>query len=124
MKKGGLYGIHEISLIPEDISEEEKLNIQKDLAHGIKVNARPLTTQEWRNLFEQAGFKIKEVTYAPMQLLAPTRVIKDEGIWRTLKIVFNILANPKARKRIEEMRASFVKNKKKMQAISIIAEKR
>lgn len=123
LKKGGCYGIHEISLCPEDISAEAKLSIQKDLAHGIKVNARPLTTEEWRNLLENAGFHIKEVAYAPMHLLEPSRILKDEGIWRTLKIRFNILTNPKARKRIKEMRNAFVKNEKNMQAISIVAEK-
>lgn len=123
LKKGGLYGVHEISLSPEDISDEHKHNIQKDLAQGIKVNARPLTTSEWSKLFEDAGFTIKEVAYSPMHLLEPKRIIEDEGFFRALKIGFNILTHAKARKRIKEMRHSFVKNEKNMQAISIIAEK-
>ncbi|MBS9768505.1 MAG: class I SAM-dependent methyltransferase [Flavobacteriaceae bacterium] len=123
LKKGGLYGIHEISLCPEDISDEHKLQIQKDLAHGIKVNARPLTTKEWTELFENAGFKIREIAYTPMHLLEPKRIINDEGFFRALKIGFNVLTHSKARKRIKEMRASFVKNEKHMQGISIVAEK-
>ncbi len=93
------------------------------MAHGIKVNARPLTTKEWSDLFENAGFKIKEVAYAPMHLLEPKRIINDEGFFRALKIGFNILTHSKARKRIKQMRNSFVKNEQNMQAISIIAEK-
>ncbi len=123
LKKGGLYGVHEISLMPEDISEEQKLGVQKDLAHGIKVNARPLTTKEWTTLFENAGFKIKEIAYNPMHLLEPKRIISDEGFFRALKIAFNIATHSKARKRIKQMRKSFVKNEQNMQAISIVAEK-
>lgn len=123
LKKGGRYGVHEISLRPDTISEEEKISIQKDLAHGIKVNARPLTTQEWCKLFEDEGFKVKEIAYAPMHLLEAGRIIKDEGFFRALKIGFNILTHSKARQRIKAMRASFLKNEKSMQAISIIAEK-
>ncbi|WP_243408284.1 class I SAM-dependent methyltransferase [Balneicella halophila] len=123
LKKGGRYGVHEISLKSDKISPEIKLGIQKDLAHGIKVNARPLTTKEWTELFEKAGFKLVKVAYNPMHLLEPGRIINDEGLFRALKIGFNTLTHAKARKRIKEVRASFVKNEKHMQAISIVAEK-
>ena len=41
LKKGGRYGVHELSLQPDDIDETTKAKIQKELAHVIKVNARP-----------------------------------------------------------------------------------
>lgn len=53
LKKGGLYGIHEIALSPEDITEEKKQNIHKDLAQGIKVNARPLTQKNGKNYLKK-----------------------------------------------------------------------
>lgn len=123
LKKGGCYGIHEISLTPEDITEEQKLAIHKNLAKGIKVNARPLTTKEWKELFEKQGFEIIKITYNPMHLLEPKRIIQDEGFFRALKIGFNILTHSKARKRIKAMRNAFMSNEKHMQAISIIAQK-
>lgn len=58
-----------------------------------------------------------------MQLLEPKRILQDEGLLRSLKIGLNILRNKKARKRIKQMRNSFLKNEKNMQAIAIIAEK-
>src|SRR5690606_15742116 len=46
LKKGGLYGIHELGLTPDTIGDDHKAQIQRDLAQHIRVNARPLTAQE------------------------------------------------------------------------------
>src|SRR5690606_36327798 len=51
LKPGGFYGIHELGLYPDDMSERSKSEIQRDLAESIKVNARPLTVREWTKLF-------------------------------------------------------------------------
>ena len=53
LKPGGLYGIHELGLKPDNISEQKKAEIQRELAHVIKVNARPLTQDEWSNLLKR-----------------------------------------------------------------------
>lgn len=123
LKKGGLYAIHELGLTPDNISEELKEEIQHDFALTIKVNARPLTKNEWKELLEKEGFKIREIFSNPMHLLEPKRIIEDEGFFRTLKIGFNILTNPKARKRILLMRKTFRKHQRHIKAIAIIAEK-
>jgi len=123
LKKGGLYGIHELGLTPDDLNEETKAKIQRELAQTIRVNARPLTESEWKQILENNGFKVKEIFKAPMRLLETKRIIDDEGIMRTLKITFNILRNGKARKRILDMRKVFQKYDSQMNAIAIIAEK-
>lgn len=123
LKAGGLYGIHELGLAPDDLNSESKQEIQKSLAQVIKVNARPLTRSEWCCLLEKEGFKIKEVYASPMHLLEPRRVIADEGVIRTLKIAFNVLTHPQARKRITTMRQIFRKYENHMTAYAIIAEK-
>lgn len=123
LKKGGLYAIHEIGLLPEEISEELKAEITRELALSIRVNARPLTKQEWSTLLEEKGFIIKSVHTNPMSLLETKRVIDDEGLFRTLKIAFNIITNPKARKRIMAMRKTFRAYAEHMNAIVIVAEK-
>lgn len=123
IKPGGLYGIHELCLTPNELPDTQKAAIQKELAEIIKVNARPLTIDEWKGLLENEGFKVKTVETNPMRLLEPKRVIDDEGILRTLKIGFNVLRYPKARKRILAMRKVFRKYNKNMCAVSIIAEK-
>lgn len=81
LKKGGLYGIHELGLTPNDLDPEFKSTIQKKLAQVIRVNARPLTQNEWCALLEQEGFKVKEVYASPMHLLEPGRVVSDEGVF-------------------------------------------
>ncbi len=124
LKKGGFYAIHELGLTPNNISEEKKAEIQKDLAIAIKVNARPLTESEWTKLLEQEGFLVKKIITNPMHLLEPKRVIDDEGFFRTIKIIFNTLTNSLARKRIFEMRKVFRKYQNNLNAICIIAEKR
>lgn len=123
LRKGGLYGIHELGLTPDELDEATKAQVQKELAIAIKVNARPLTAQEWQQLLEANGFRIKKIMEAPMYLLEPKRMITDEGFVRTINIAFNILTNSKARKRILAMRKTFHKYSGQMNAIAIIAEK-
>lgn len=123
LKKGGLYGIHELGLKPDNLDPDLKNTIQRKLAQVIRVNARPLTQKEWCGLLEKEGFKIKEINTAPMHLLKPQRIINDEGIFRTLKIGFNILTHPTAKKRIMKMRKIFKKYEDQMTAFSIVAEK-
>ncbi len=123
LKKGGLYAIHELGLQPNEIQEEVKKDIQKSLAKTIRVNARPLTLEEWCDLLKKSGFRIKDVYQSPMHLLKPQRIVSDEGILRSLKIGFNIMTHPKERKRIIGMRKIFKKYDKQMTAYGIIAEK-
>ena len=124
LKPGGIYAIHELGLTPDDISSEKKSHIQQELAKAIKVNARPLTASEWTELLEQEGFLVKKIETNPMHLLEPKRMIDDEGFFRTLKIVFNILTNPSARKRILAMRRVFRTYQNHLNAVAIIAEKK
>lgn len=124
LKTGGLYGIHELGLQPDSMPDEKKAKIQRELAQVIKVNARPLTISEWTQLLEQEGFNIVKTETNPMYLLESQRMIDDEGIFRTLKIVFNILTHPKERKRILAMRKVFRKYNDHLNAISIVAEKK
>ena len=123
LKKGGEYGIHELGLTPDDLDLKSKNTIQRKLAQTIRVNARPLTKTEWCGLLEKEGFRIKEVFDSPMHLLKPGRVISDEGVFRTIKIGFNILTHPSARRRILKMRKLFQQYEKQMTAYAIIAEK-
>lgn len=123
LKKGGLYGIHELGLTPNELENTTKAKIQRELAEVIKVNARPLTEMEWKTLLEKEGFKIVEVFKNTMHLLEPKRVVQDEGFFRTLKILYNVITHPKARKRILAMRKVFLKYENEMNAIAIVAEK-
>lgn len=124
LRLGGSYGIHELGLAPDGIAEDTKAQIQKDLAKVIRVNARPLTVEEWTELLEKEGFVVTDVSTNPMHLLERGRMIQDEGFFRALKIMFNILMNPKARKRVMAMRKTFRKHRKHLIAVALVAEKK
>ncbi len=123
LKTGGLYGIHELGLKPDDVDESVKKSINQDLASVIKVDARPLTESEWCEVLESQGFKVLTVETNPMHLLEPKRVLQDEGLFRTLKILFNVLTHPKTRKRIMTMKRTFRAHQQHLQAVAIVAEK-
>lgn len=123
LKPGGLYGIHELGLHPDTISEQEKAEIQRELALVIRVNARPLTVQEWIALLEGENFRVIKVETSEMSLLEYGRIFSDEGFFRTIRIGYNILTNKAARKRILAMRSVFRKYQKQLNAVSIVAEK-
>ena len=120
---GGRYGLHELALCPNDLDDEQQNTIRQDLSTALHVGARPLTIADWRHLLEEAGFQIEHELTAPMGLLRPTRVIEDEGLLRALRILFNIIRAPAARRRIRLMRANFQRHGANMRAIVLIARK-
>jgi len=123
LKPGGYYGIHELSITPNDVDEEIKETIFKELSANIRVHARPLTTSEWTELLEDQGFKIIKVAHNPMHLLEPKRVVQDEGLLRTMKFVFNLAIHSDLRIRVIKMRKTFKKHSNHLNSIAIVAKK-
>ncbi len=123
LRPGGRYAVHELALKPDTVDDSVKKEIRRALAQSIKVNARPLTAAEWRQLLADAGFEVDVVTFAPMALLQPKRVIADEGPLRTLRFMANVARDPAARSRVLRMRGTFRKHRENLAAVSIIARK-
>ncbi len=123
LQPGGRYGIHELGLTPDTLSTALKEEVKKSLSAAIRVGARPLTISEWKEVLEKQGFEIEVQKTAPMHLLEPSRMLKDEGFPRTLKILSNVLRTPTARKRIFSMRAVFQKYQDILCAVSLVARK-
>lgn len=123
LKPGGRYGIHELSLTPDDLPEAVQEDISREMSRNIHVGARPLSAHEWRELLTSVGFKIQSEAAAPMHLLEPRRLIRDEGFFRALRFVFNVIRTPEARKRVFSMRRMFRKHRQHLAAISFIAVK-
>lgn len=107
----------ETDTIPDHFREE----ILPVLGRTIKVGARPLTPSEWRDLLTRRGFVIQTERGAPMHLLGPRRVLRDEGLRRTLRLVFNIVRDPIARRRIWAMRRAFQQYHQYLGAIALVA---
>lgn len=123
LKPGGYYAIHELGLQPDEVSEEVKNGLFKDLSSNIRVHARPMTAKEWKTLLEEQGFKVIKEQHSPMLLLEGSRILEDEGFFRTLKFLFNLLRYPDLRKRVQKMKQSFRKHQQNLDAIALIAQK-
>ncbi|WP_125078861.1 class I SAM-dependent methyltransferase [Mycobacterium sp. P7213] len=123
LRPGGRYAIHEMMLQPAEVPEAVKEEVRTALARSIKVNARPLTAPEWTELLTEAGFTVEKISYAPMALLEPHRLIADEGLVGALRFVFNVLRDSDARSRVLNMRATFRRHRNNMAAIEVIAAK-
>lgn len=123
LRPGGRYGIHELSLKPEAISDQEKMGIQQALSDAIHVGARPLTSSEWRLLLEKQGLQVELQVNAPMHLLEPLRLLRDEGLAGTLRFAWNVARTPAARRRIRAMRSVFRRHSEQLGAIAIVAVK-
>ena len=124
IKSDGRYGIHELCLVPDDLDEDTKQEIQKALTDAIHVGARPLTVSEWRALLEDEGFSIQSEATAPMHLLEPDRLIQDEGLWGALRFGWNVLRNSEARLRVKTMRKVFQKYEENLSAIMLVGIKK
>jgi SAM-dependent methyltransferase len=123
LKSGGRYGIHELCLVPDDISEEKKEEIRHQLSGEIHVGARPLTPSEWRELLEAQGFEVRFEATAPMHLLEPGRPVRDEGLAGALRFARNVLRDARARKRVFTMRRVFRRHRNRLAAITLIGVK-
>ncbi|MDO4610150.1 class I SAM-dependent methyltransferase [Corynebacterium sp.] len=123
LRPGGRYAIHELCIEPDTLDDEEKLEIRRALARSIKVNARPLTTREWTELFESHGFTVRSVQHNGMELLKPRRNLADEGVRGVATIAVNLLRNPGARRRVLGMRKVFNRYSDNLSAIAIVATK-
>lgn len=124
LKPGGYYGIHELSLVPDTLSEDLRQRVYKELSANIRVHARPLTTTEWTELLENNGFTVVNTAHNAMSLLEWSRVVQDEGLLRTFRIVYNVLTQSELRSRVLQMRATFRKHQHNIGAVAIVARKR
>jgi hypothetical protein len=123
LKPGGRYGIHELCLVPDDVDSSIREAIRHDLSDEIHVGVRPLTIGEWRGLLSSAGLKVVTEHTAPMHLLEPARVIRDEGFLRTLRFLFNVATHSAARQRVLRMKRVFRRYGQYLAAISLVAVK-
>jgi SAM-dependent methyltransferase len=124
LKGNGRYGIHELCLRPDDVSDDVKHQIEQQLSQAIHVGARPLTAAEWKALLEGEGFNIKAVYTKPFALLEPSRLIRDEGLFGAMRFMSRAIRDGDARKRVFAMRRCFREHADHLCAIAIVAEKR
>ena len=123
LRPGGRYGIHELCLIPDDVDQSIRDAIQHEMSDDIHVGVRPLTEREWCELLEAAGLKVTAKHFAPMHLLEPMRLVRDEGLLRAMRFVWNVARNRAARHRVLRMRRTFRKYRQHLVAIVLVCTK-
>lgn len=120
---GGRYGIQELCLLPDDISASLRQKIQADMSREIHVGVQPLCPHEWVRLFQENGLKVSWIGTAPMRLLEPGRLLRDEGIVGASRIAFRAASHPALGKRILAMRRLFHKYDQHLGAISLVGKR-
>lgn len=124
LKIGGRYGIHEMCLATDTLDEKAKRETEQALTGVVHHGVRPLSVSEWRSLLESEGFEIRSVDLAPMSLLEPGRLIRDEGLKGALRFAWNLIRDSEARRRVLEMRSVFRRHRNQLGAVSITVSKR
>ena len=120
---GGRYAIHEICLLPDEIPETTRREIQAAMSKEIHVGVQPLTRTEWTHLLERHGFKVIWHREAPMHLLEPSRILQDEGLAGALRFAFNVATTPVLRHRVVAMRRLFRRYERHLGSISLIGQR-
>jgi hypothetical protein len=123
LRPGGRYGIHELCLRPDNVSNGIRDAIASELSDDIHVGVRSLTVIEWQELLQSVGLTIQAVEMARMHLLEPLRLIRDEGLAQAIRFVCNVASHAAARRRVLSMRRVFRKYKQHLAAVAIVAVK-
>lgn len=123
LRSGGRYGIHELCLKPDNIDPKIRDAIASDLSDEIHVGVRPLTTAEWRELIAASGLALVAEHTAPMHLLEPLRIVRDEGLLGAMRFAWNMTRHAHARRRVLAMRKTFRKYQSHLGAFVLVAVK-
>jgi hypothetical protein len=123
LKSGGRYGIHEMCLTSDDLDANTRSATANALTGVIHHGVRPLAVLEWCALLVSEGFEVQSVAVAPMSLLEPGRMIRDEGLYGTVRFVWNLLRDSEARARVLKMRSVFRQHRKQLGAVAIVVRK-
>lgn len=103
LKPKGKFLSHEL------LARDKEEQIRTELAQVIRVNSTPLSEANWIIACETAGLQVQKHKTGEMALLNLGRMIQDEGIVNTVRILGNVLTHEPIRKRLLEMRSVFQK---------------
>jgi SAM-dependent methyltransferase len=123
LRPAGRYAIHELCLVPDDITDAVKDEIHQSLSDAIHAGVRPLTVAEWRELLEGEGLTVKAQAQTPMHLLEPRRLVQDEGLFGAIRFVWNVVRHKEARRRVLAMRGVFRKYRDHLAAVMLVGQK-
>lgn len=123
LRDGGRYGIHELLLTPDTLSDSAKEEIQRELTAVLAVGARPLTRPEWRSLLTGHGFEVRSEATGALLLLDPRSVVSDEGLPGTAGIVGRSLIHPSVLPRLLRILRVFHRYRENLGSITVVADR-
>jgi hypothetical protein len=121
LRPGGRYGIHELLLTPNDLSESAKDEIERTLTKVLHVLARPLTADEWRRQLETQGFEIEFEETGKLLLLDIPTFLSDEGVLGSTAFLGRCLAHPSVLPRLTQLWTTFQRYRDNLGAIVLTA---
>ncbi|HRQ00518.1 MAG TPA: hypothetical protein PK781_08670 [Terrimesophilobacter sp.] len=124
LRPGGRFGIHELLLTPNSLSEAAKNEIETTLTKVLHVLARPLTADEWRRLLENGGFEVGFEETGDLLLLDIPTFLSDEGILGSTAFLGRCLAHPSVLPRIATMWKTFHRYRDNLGAIVMSGRRR
>jgi len=124
LRPGGRYGIHELALVPDDLAEPLRDEISDAFGRTIHHLVQPLAVAAWRDLLERRGLEVQTTRTAPMHLLEPARLVRDEGFFGAARFVFNVIRHREARARVRGLRRLFRTYRDHVLAVALVAVKR
>lgn len=105
----------------EGVDGAARRGVERALTGVVQHGVRPLTVSEWRGLLESEGFRVVSTEKAPMALLEPARLIRDEGLTGALPFALNVARDRQARRRVLEMHCVFRRHRGQIAAVTVCA---
>ncbi|QLR43533.1 class I SAM-dependent methyltransferase [Enterobacter sp. RHBSTW-00994] len=119
LKPGGRLLTHDIMFTNERLETGR----QTQLAEIVKSNVSPMAESAWKALFLARGFRSVTTQHGAMSLMSPQGLIRDEGLVRTAKILFNGLRTHENRTRFLGMFRFFRRNRHQLNYIACCSQK-
>lgn len=117
LKPGGLLLTHDITFTKEHMNE-----LLIELRETIHVQVEPLPVPRWEELFHGVGFAKVTHESGDMSLMKLSGLIRDEGIWGTLRILKNGLKKENF-PQFKKMYSFFNTSGKDLQYIAVCSRK-
>jgi hypothetical protein len=109
--------------LTDGVTAAARSDVERALTGVVHHGVRPLSVSEWRALLEAKGFRVTAVETAPMALLEPVRVVRDEGLMRAVRFALNVARDREGRRRVLEMRRVFRQHRGQIAAACLVAER-
>lgn len=119
LKPGGRLLTHDIMFT----SERLEAGRQTQLEEIVKSNVSPMTQSAWKAQFSASGFQSVMTHHGAMSLMSPAGLIRDEGLARAAKILFNGLRTRENRTRFLGMFRFFRRNRHQLNYIACCSRK-